>query len=81
LPANDSLSGSLPRSDLIFAPLTANFLEPLCESYYIEKIRMALGSFGKLPLPGALGMSAWAIMPILGAVFLLLFLFFEIKGL
>ena len=62
------------------APLTANFLEPLCESYYIEKTHMALGSFGKQPLPEALGMSAWAIIRILGAVYLLLFFFFEKRG-
>ena len=46
------------------------------EAYaYLEKSLLTVGSFGKLTLPGVLGMSAWAVIPILGVVF------FEKKGL
>jgi hypothetical protein len=52
------------------------------EAYpYLEKNLLAMGGFGKLTLPGVLGMSAWAVIPILGLVFILVFVFFEKKGL
>jgi hypothetical protein len=40
-----------------------------------------IGGLGKLTLPGVLGMSAWALIPILALVFILVFVFFEKKGL
>ncbi|MCU0560884.1 MAG: YeeE/YedE family protein [Desulfobacterales bacterium] len=47
----------------------------------LEKSLLAWGDFGKLTLPGALGVSPWVIIPVLGGVFLLVFVFFERKGL
>jgi uncharacterized membrane protein YedE/YeeE len=47
----------------------------------LEKSLLAVGNLGKLTLPGVLGMSAWAVIPALGAVFILVFVFFEKKGL
>ena len=52
------------------------------EAYpHLEKNLLVLGSLGKITLPGVLGMSAWAIIPVLGLVFILLFMYFEKKGL
>jgi hypothetical protein len=39
------------------------------------------GSFGKLTLPQLLGVSVWFIVPVLVALFLLLFFWFEKKEL
>jgi hypothetical protein len=52
------------------------------EAYaYLQKNLLALGNLGKLTLPGVLGVGAWAVIPILVAVFILVFVFFEKKGL
>jgi uncharacterized membrane protein YedE/YeeE len=52
------------------------------EAYpYLEKNLLALGNLGKITLPGVLGMSAWAVIPIVGLIFILFFMFFEKKGL
>lgn len=47
----------------------------------LEKTLLTIGGLGKLTLPGVLGMSAWAVIPALGLAFLLVFVFFEKKGL
>ena len=52
------------------------------EAYpHLEKNLLAIGGFGKLTLPGALGLNAWTVIPVLGLVFILVFVFFEKKGL
>lgn len=52
------------------------------EAYpHLEKNLLVIGGLGKLTLPGVLGMSAWALIPILALVFILAFVFFEKKGL
>jgi len=52
------------------------------EAYpYLEKTLLVFGSLGKLTLPGVLGMSAWAVIPALGFLFILVFVFFEKRGL
>jgi hypothetical protein len=52
------------------------------EAYpYLEKKLLMIGGLGKLTLPGVLGMSAWAVIPSLGVLFILIFVFFEKKGL
>ena len=52
------------------------------EAYpHLEQNLLALGNLGKLTLPGVMGMSAWAVIPIVGLVFILCFVFFEKKGL
>jgi hypothetical protein len=52
------------------------------EAYpHLEKNLLAIGSLGKLTLPGVLEMSAWAVIPVLGLVFILVFVFFEKRGL
>jgi uncharacterized membrane protein YedE/YeeE len=52
------------------------------EAYaYLQKNLLAVGNLGKLTLPGVLGVGAWAVIPILVAVFILVFVFFEKKGL
>jgi hypothetical protein len=52
------------------------------EAYpHLEKNLLALGNLGKITLPGVLGTSAWAVIPIVGLVFILFFVFFEKKGL
>ena len=52
------------------------------EAYaHLEKNLLAWGNFGKLTLPGALGVSPWVVIPVLGVVFILVFVFFEKKGL
>ena len=52
------------------------------EAYpHLEKNLLALGNLGKITLPGTLGMSAWAVIPIVGLIFILFFIFFEKKGL
>jgi hypothetical protein len=52
------------------------------EAYpYLEKNLLVVGSLGKLTLPGVLGMSAWAVIPALGLIFILVFVFFEKRGL
>jgi hypothetical protein len=48
---------------------------------HLEKNLLAMGNLGKITLPGVLGMSAWAVIPILGLLFILCFVFFEKKGL
>jgi uncharacterized membrane protein YedE/YeeE len=48
---------------------------------HLEKNLLALGAFGKLTLPGVLGMNAWTVIPVLGLVFILVFVFFEKRGL
>ena len=51
------------------------------EAYpHLEKNLLVLGSLGKITLPGVLGMSAWPIIPVLGLIFILLFMYFEKKG-
>lgn len=42
---------------------------------------LPLGAFGKLTLPGLLGLNHWVVIAVLVAAFLLLFRFFERKGL
>ena len=52
------------------------------EAYpHLEKNLLVIGGLGKLTLPGVLGMSALALIPILALVFILAFVFFEKKGL
>lgn len=52
------------------------------EAYpHLEKNFLALGNLGKITLPGVLGISAWAIIPMLWVVFILCFVFFEKRGL
>ena len=52
------------------------------EAYpHLQKEFLALGNLGKITLPGVLGVSAWAVIPLLGLIFILCFLFFEKKGL
>jgi hypothetical protein len=52
------------------------------EAYpHLEKNLLAFGSLGKLTLPGVLGVNAWAVIPVLGLVFILVFVFFEKKEL
>jgi hypothetical protein len=52
------------------------------EAYpHLEKNLLVIGGLGRLTLPGVLGMSAWALIPILALVFILVFVFFEKKGL
>jgi uncharacterized membrane protein YedE/YeeE len=52
------------------------------EAYpHFEKNLLALGNLGKLTLPASLGISAWVVIPILGVIFFLVFVFFEKKGL
>ena len=38
---------------------------------------LSWGDLGKLTLPGVLGVSPWAVIPVLGALYLLAFVFFE----
>ena len=42
---------------------------------------LAAGNLGKISLPGVLGISPWAVIPVLAVMFLLVFVFFEKKGL
>lgn len=52
------------------------------EAYpYLGKNLLAWGNFGKITLPGILGVSPWAVIPVVGGVFILVFVFFERKGL
>jgi uncharacterized membrane protein YedE/YeeE len=52
------------------------------EAYpHLEKNLLVLGNVGKITLPGAMGVSAWAVIPVLGLIFILCFVFFEKKGL
>jgi hypothetical protein len=52
------------------------------EAYaHLQKNLLAWGNFGKITLPGALGINPWVVIPVLGAAFILIFLFFEKKGL
>jgi hypothetical protein len=52
------------------------------EAYpHLEKNLLVIGGLGKLTLPGVLGMSAWALIPILALIFILVFVFFEKRGL
>jgi len=46
----------------------------------LRKNLLVLGSLGKITLPGVLGMSAWAIIPVLGLVFILLLCTSKKKG-
>ncbi len=47
----------------------------------LEKTLLAWGNLGKITLPGVLGLSPWAVIPAVAAVFLLCFVFFEKQGL
>ncbi len=52
------------------------------EAYaHLQKSLLAWGNFGKITLPGVLGMSPWAVIPVVAVVFILVFVFFEKKGL
>ncbi|MFO7708296.1 MAG: DUF6691 family protein [Desulfobacterales bacterium] len=52
------------------------------EAYgHLQKNLLAWGNFGKITLPGVLGANPWVVIPLLGVVFLLVFVFFEKKGL
>jgi uncharacterized protein len=52
------------------------------EAYaHLEQNLLVWGDFGKITLPGSLGMSPWFVIPGVGAVFLLVFVLFEKKGL
>lgn len=52
------------------------------EAYaHLQKNLLTWGNFGKLTLPGALGVSPWVVIPVLVVVFILVFVFFEKKGL
>jgi uncharacterized membrane protein YedE/YeeE len=52
------------------------------EAYPVMKATVATwGSFGKITLPQLLGASPWAVIPVLVALFLLLFFWFEKKAL
>lgn len=52
------------------------------EAYaHLQKNLLAWGNFGKITLPGVLGMSPWAVIPVVAVVFILVFVFFEKKGL
>ena len=46
----------------------------------MKKTVLTWGDFGKLTLPGALGINHWIVIVILGAVFIVLFRWFEKKG-
>lgn len=51
------------------------------EAYpHLEKNLLAWGALGKITLPGVLGVSAWAVIPVLAVLFVLVFVFFEKKG-
>lgn len=47
----------------------------------LQRTVLAAGNLGKITLPGVLGVSPWAVIPALAAVFILAFVFFEKKGL
>jgi uncharacterized membrane protein YedE/YeeE len=52
------------------------------EAYaHLQKNLLVWGDFGKLSLPGALGVNPWVVIPVLGVVFILVFVFFEKRGL
>ncbi|RPJ70731.1 MAG: YeeE/YedE family protein [Desulfobacteraceae bacterium] len=52
------------------------------EAYaHLQKNLLAWGNFGKITLPGVLGISPWVVIPVVGVVFILVFVFFEKKGL
>lgn len=47
----------------------------------IKETVLTWGSFGKITLPGALGINHWVVIVVLGVAFIGLFLFFEKRGL
>jgi hypothetical protein len=47
----------------------------------LQRTVLAAGNLGKITLPGVLGISPWAVIPVLAVIFLLVFVFFEKKGL
>jgi uncharacterized membrane protein YedE/YeeE len=52
------------------------------EAYpYLEGGFLKWANLGKITLPGVMGVNPWAVMPVLGAVFILIFVYFEKKGL
>jgi uncharacterized membrane protein YedE/YeeE len=63
----------------IFGMITGAAL--YAEAYaHLQKNLLAWGNFGKITLPGALGLNPWVVIPVLGVIFLLVFVFFEKRG-
>jgi uncharacterized membrane protein YedE/YeeE len=46
----------------------------------LQKTLLVMGDYGKISLPEVLGLSPWAVIPVLGAFFVLLFALFEKLG-
>ncbi len=52
------------------------------EAYpFLQKTVLQWGSYGKITLPQLLGVNHWVVIIVLGVAYVLLFLFFEKKGL
>lgn len=52
------------------------------EAYpYLATGFLKWADLGKITLPGVLGVNPWAVIPVLGVAFILIFVFFEKKGL
>jgi hypothetical protein len=52
------------------------------EAYpYLATGFLKWADLGKISLPGVLGVNPWAVIPVLGVAFILIFVFFEKKGL
>ena len=47
----------------------------------IEKNLLVWGALGKITLPGVLHVSPWVVIPVLAAVYIVVFIWFEKKGL
>ena len=63
----------------IFGMITGAAL--YAEAYaHLQENLLAWGNFGKITLPGALGVNPWVVIPVLGVIFLLVFVFFEKRG-
>jgi hypothetical protein len=63
----------------IFGMITGAAL--YAEAYaHLQKNLLAWGNFGKITLPGALGLNPWVVIPVLGVIFLLVFVLFEKRG-